>query len=111
MRNPFRRSKPKGKPAAALVVDVEAARTRYLERCPDRPTTDLEDSILFNAVVLEMGEKAEQHPHAEGSFVIYLVDEDGFVLKQDGEYLLPPEVREGNTFARLVSEGTGNSGP
>lgn len=104
VRNPFRKDRSRGKPAAAVVVDVDAARERYLERCPDRPTTELEDSILFNAVVLEMGEEAEQQPEAEGKFVIYLVDEDGFVLKQDGKYLLPPEVREGNTFTRILSE-------
>jgi len=105
MWNPLRRSSfKKGKPAAAVVVDVEAARERYLERCPDRPTSQLEDSILFNAVVLEMGERTEQASDAPGNFIIYLIDEDGFVLKQDGEYLLPREVRSGNTFARVASE-------
>jgi hypothetical protein len=102
MQNPF---KKRGKPAATIVVNVDAARERYLERCPDRPTTELEDAILFNSVILEMGEEAEEAPEEEeGRYLIYLVDEDGFVLDQDGEYLLPREVRNDNTFVRLAAQ-------
>jgi hypothetical protein len=103
VRNPFRKnSGEQGKPAATIIVDVDAARQRYLTRCPDHPMTPLEDAILFNAVIVEMGEEAEKNPDAQGNFVIFLVDEDGFVLSQEGEYLVPVEAREGNTFARLV---------
>jgi hypothetical protein len=33
---------------------------------------------------------------------LYLIDEDGFVLNQDGAYLLPDEVRQGRVFAELT---------
>lgn len=104
MRNPFKKKSERGKPAATIIVDVDAARERYLARLSDSPGTDLENAILFNAVMLEMAEEAGKNPEAEGSFVIFLVDEDGFVLSQDGEYLVPRKAREGNTFARLIAE-------
>ena len=49
-------------------------------------------------------EKCGKRARAEGGFVIFLIDDDGFMLKQDGEYLLPAEIREGNTWARLSGD-------
>jgi hypothetical protein len=110
MRNPFRRTEGRGKPLDALILDVYKGRQRYLERLPDRPTTAVEDGILHNAVVIELGiPHKSDSDNVEGNFVIFLIDEDGFILDTDGSYALPAGVREGNTFAD-VSEHPEASG-
>ena len=59
----------------------------------------------MNAVILEMSEEAEeQDPDAPGNFVIFLVDEEGFIKSKEGKYLLPADVREQGSFARLVAD-------
>jgi hypothetical protein len=105
MRNPFARTQRR-RPFSTLLVELERGRARYLERCPDRKTTALEDAILINAVALEIGTEADYMPDdEEGRFVFYLIDEDGFIIDKDGKHMLPPEVREGKTYVELSGFG------
>lgn len=94
--------------ASALIVDNAELQRRGMEAAMKTEDFDpLAMAINMNANVLELGvspESPEAQDDREGEFMIFLVDEDGFVLSQDGEYLLPEDVRRNNTWARLKAK-------
>ena len=64
-------------------------------------------NVQINAAVLDLAVEAASAPEAqkEGRWVIFLIDKDGFVMDQQGEYLLPQAVRGSNTFIRVSGFG------
>lgn len=112
MRNPFRKkSSERGIPVDALAFDVDKGRERYLERLPDHEISKVEADILYNAVVIETGIPSKQledsQPETEnpGKYVLFMIDEDGFLMDQNREYLLPSELRCGRAFVSFVGAG------
>lgn len=105
MRNPFKRDAEKGKPFDTPLFDVDKGRERFLERLPGHPISKVEEDILYNAVVIELGipsKQVEAEANDEGQYGLMLIDEDGFLMNKNGRYLLPAEVRAGNTFVEFI---------
>jgi hypothetical protein len=71
--------------------------------------TDLEIAYALNLFVGQLANDSEEaiergEGDKEGRFVVFFMDSDGFVLNQDGEYLMPAEFRAGKTFVQFVEE-------
>lgn len=106
MRNPFKKT-PK-KRGSAHPVDNEKLRARmhaWIEA--NYPADPDEQALETNRAILELAIEAETDPEAqkaEDVWVLFVVDEDGFVMDQDGEYLVPERLREGNAFAYVTDD-------
>jgi hypothetical protein len=112
MRNPFsRKSQPMQEIlASSHPVNVGKLRERMVAWSMenDRDSEDPAYLLEMNKAILELAVEAERLSDAgndeEGEWVLFLIDENGWVLNQERRYLVPDDQRVGNVWGYLDDE-------
>ena len=105
MRNPFSR-KPKQVPENLLGVNLDELNPRMDRWIADHPeATDDDKKIEVSVAITELGaEERRRGAQEEGHWVVFRMDDDGFLIGPDDQYVIRSGLREGKTFEQLRRE-------
>jgi hypothetical protein len=103
VRSPLSRRQRKAGAQAPLAVNLDELGPRMKRWTAEHPRSSADDqAIEMNQAILQLDAEAkERGAREEGKWVGFLVDDDGFVIDPNDNYVVRAELREGRTFERL----------